>query len=132
MRREAVLRGLIYSDDAGTRRAVTVLMDRRGFDVVGEVVSASDAIEATERTRPHAIVLDLALAGVLGLGILGRLMAAAPGCSILVLSSFDELRPAVLDAGASHVVSECDLRELEGCLERVAHEALEESCARAD
>jgi DNA-binding NarL/FixJ family response regulator len=132
MRREAVLRGLIYSDDAVTRRAVTVIMDRRGFDVVGEVVSAADAMEATERTRPHAIVLDLALTGVLGLGMLGRLMTAAPGCSILVLSAFDELHPAALDAGAYQVVSESDLRELERCLARVADEALEESCARTE
>lgn len=117
------LRALVYEDDAATRRAVGVIADRCGFDVVGEVESAADAVLAAELSRPDAIVVDLALTGVLGLGILRTLQVAAPECAIVVLSSFETMRRPALQAGAYEFVGNSDLRRLERCLRRVAREA---------
>lgn len=89
-------------------------MHRRGFAVV-EVETVSAALAGAERGA-DVIVVDLALTGALGLGVVTQLLAAAPGCSIFAVSSFPELNLAALDAGASRLVNEEDLRDLDRCL----------------
>lgn len=100
-------------------------MGRSGFEVVGEVASAADAVVAVELASPDALVLDLALTGALGLGILAAVGAAAPGCAVVLLSSFDGMRRVALEAGAYEVVASSDLRGLERALRRLGEQVRE-------
>jgi len=114
------LRGLLCMDDPATRRAVDVLLRRCGYRVIAEVGSAAEAIVAAGIGEPDAVVLDLALTGDLGLGALAALHAASPGCAVIVVSSFDTMRPATLEAGAYDFVGNSDLRGLWRSLQRLA------------
>ncbi len=125
------LRGLIWNDDAEARRAVESVMEHCGFQVVAVVASASPAMRAARRTRPHVIVLDLALTGELGLRVVPQLTTAAPGVAVVVLSSFRTLEEAALEAGACEVLDTSDMRQLERCLQWVAHRSLTEGTATA-
>ena len=122
MGRSLRLRGLVFDDDADTRRAVTAILSRSGFDVVGVVSSPAEALAAAGGL-PDVVVLDLALSGTRGLGILGALHAVAPACELVVLSPFVALREAALDAGACDFIDKRDMRQLERCLRRVAEQA---------
>lgn len=114
------LRGLLCNDEPATRRAVEVILRRCGYHVIAEVGSAADAIVDARVGKPDAVVLDLALTGDLGLGALAALHAASPGCAVIVVSSFDTMRPAALEAGAYDFVGNSDLRALERSLQRLA------------
>jgi DNA-binding NarL/FixJ family response regulator len=114
------LRGLSCIDDPATRRAVDVILRRCGYHVIAEVGSAAEAIVAAGVGKPDAVVLDLALTGDLGLGVLAALHAASPGCAVIVVSSFDTMRPATLEAGAYDFLANSDLRVLERSLLRLA------------
>ena len=116
------LRGLVYDDDPDTRRAVAAILARCGFDLAGHVASPADALVAAG-SLPDVIVLDLALSGARGLGILAALHAVAPACTLVVLSPFDRLKEAALDAGACDFIDKRDMRQLERCLRRVAEQA---------
>lgn len=116
------LRALSCNDDAPSRRAVAAILRRCGYDVVGDVRSAAEAIVAAAVGQPDAIVLDLGRTGDLGLGALDALHEASPGCAVIVVSSFETMRSAALEAGAYGFVGNSDLRALERSLRRLAAE----------
>ena len=115
-------RALVWDDDPSTSRAVTAILCRSGFEVIATVVSPADALMAVEFSAPDVVVVDLALTGDLGLGMISAFRAAQPRCAIVVLSPFEALRPAAIAAGAYDVVvnAASDLRALERCLVRAA------------
>ena len=127
----APLHGAVYDGDASSRRAAAVIVERSGVEVVDVADGDSDIVDHVRLLRPDVIVLELALAGTCGLGIVPVLLAAVPGSAIVLLSPFGGLRDAALRAGAYDLVDGDDLRELRRSVRRLvadrgAREAEEE------
>ena len=95
------------------------ILDRCGFDAVRDTSSVGEALDLAREAAPDVVVVDLLSAGVLGLGLVRSLRCVAPECRVIVLSAFDTLRPAALEAGALELVASSDLRLLEACLRRL-------------
>ncbi|HVL99546.1 MAG TPA: response regulator [Egibacteraceae bacterium] len=113
---DSPLRGLIVHDDVAVQRALAVIMERCGFQVVGVSGFPDDSIPAARATRPDAIVIDLALSGDLGLRIIPEFLQASPACMVVVLSPFTALREQSRELGALSVVDPRDLRHVEDWL----------------
>lgn len=125
------LAAVVCEDDTVMATAlVDTLNGLYGFDLVAAVASGQDAVAAVARTQAHVVVLDLALAGEAGLGIVPALREAAPACAVVVLvpTPFRRLRASAEDAGAMALVELDDLRPLRRCLEQVHLRAHAESC----
>lgn len=125
------LRLLVCHDDPAMQWAIAVAAERAGFDVVGVVTQGADVIDAVARHRPDALVLDVALTGVVGLAILGQLSQAAPRCAAILMSPFEALHEAARSAGAYDVVAASDVRQLARSL-RELHESAHAGCTCAD
>ena len=92
---------LVVDDDAPIRRMLERTLSAEGY----EVRCASDggvALAAIEESVPDAIVLDVSMPGLDGLGVCRRLRAKGMATPILLLTARDarEDRVAGLDAGA--------------------------------
>ena len=92
---------LVVDDDAPIRRMLERTLSAEGY----EVRCASDggvALAAIEESAPDAIVLDVSMPGLDGLGVCRRLRAKGMATPILLLTARDALedRVAGLDAGA--------------------------------
>jgi two-component system response regulator MprA len=92
---------LVVDDDAPIRRMLERTLAAEGY----EVESAADggaALAAVERAIPDAVVLDIGLPGVDGLGVCRRLRERGLATPILMLTARDALDDRVvgLDAGA--------------------------------
>jgi len=125
------LTGLLCEDDPLIRRAVLVVMSRCGFESVSVVGTGREAVEFAGRTPPQVAVVDLALAGARGLGVVADIVRAAPRCNVVVVSPFAALGASALAAGAFAVCQLTDLRELQLCLQHaLAHAAA--SCDACD
>lgn len=107
-------------DDEETARAVEAILDRCGFDLVTGTSSLCEVLDQVQLAAPDVAVVDLLSAGLLGLGLVRSLRRVAPECRVIVLSTFDTLRPAALEAGALELVPSTDLRLLEACLRRLS------------
>lgn len=125
------LRGLIWEDDGDAERAIRAVMEQCGFEVVALAISVPEALNAAQRTQPHAVVLDLALSGELGLRIVPQLAAVVPGVAVVVLSPFGALETHAADAGACGLIDKSDLRHLARCLQSVARQCLAGGAATA-
>lgn len=116
MNNDPPMRGLVCHDDVAAQRAIGVLMKRSGFTDPVVAAYASEGVDAAERSKPDAVVVDLAVTGDLGLCAIAAFHHAAPCCLVLCLSSFTALEPLARAAGALCLVDPRDLRHLEDWL----------------
>ena len=97
-------------------------MERCGFAPVLLPGPPSQLATQVRSVLPQLLVLDLASGGIRGLGIVQTVRYAAPACAVVLLSPFEGLRTAALEAGAYELAGKDDLRDLERCLRRLKAE----------
>ena len=85
--RYVAVRILIVDDDASFLGLAAELLAERGFDVLGQVTDAAQALAATIRERPDGILLDINLPGRDGFATAAALSAACPSARIVLTSA---------------------------------------------
>ena len=114
---------LIVDDDMPFARVLARAMSARGYDVSTRHTVADTETEA-QVFQPDFVLLDLNLNGENGAELIPKLKAASPDCTIVVLSSYGDIRSAVWAArqGAADFVSKpADADELDHLLKRAAN-----------
>jgi PAS domain S-box-containing protein len=99
---------VVLADDAADLR---MLLRRRfekapHLELVAEAEDGERAVELVERHRPDAVLLDLSMPVLDGLGAAKRIRASAPGTHIIVFSGYpaESVRDQALAAGADAYV----------------------------
>jgi len=94
-------RVLVTDDDAANRLAVRTILSGAGFSV-SEAADAFAALDHIDREHPHAVLLDLKMPGMDGLGLLENLRARGDDVPVVVLTGHgDEFTASrCLQAGA--------------------------------
>jgi DNA-binding NarL/FixJ family response regulator len=83
------MRVLIVDDSSCFRRAARALLERRGYEVVGEATSASAAIKQAERLKPAALLLDVMLPDGTGFAVAAELTRRCRELAVLLTSTDD-------------------------------------------
>ncbi len=80
---------VFHCDDSDAYRMLVreLLADEPGVEHVGEAADAAAAIAGVSAVSPDVVLLDLRGAD-LGVELVGRLRAAAPGTEVLILSGW--------------------------------------------
>jgi len=78
---------LIVDDHAGFRAAARTLLDRAGFEVVGEAADGASAVTAAAELRPTIVLLDVQLPDIDGFDVAERLAGLAAPPAIVLVSS---------------------------------------------
>jgi DNA-binding NarL/FixJ family response regulator len=87
---------LLADDQLLVRAGIRALLEALpGYAVVAECEDGERTLEAAQRLRPDAIVLDIAMPGLSGIEVARRVKAFDPGIKILILSVMD--RQEVVD-----------------------------------
>lgn len=106
---EVLLRILLADESEMTRFALATLLEQRpGWVVVGEVVSAQKLFPEVEATSPDLVLLSWNLPNLRIENIIPTMAAKFPGISVIVLSGRPEARPQAMAAGAKAFVSKAD------------------------
>jgi DNA-binding NarL/FixJ family response regulator len=104
---------VICDDDANMRHVLTHMLDDAGFDVVGEVANAVEAIDVVRFLRPDVIVLDVSLAGLSGVDALPALREASPDSQVVVCTAFGASHNKQVEAGgAVALLDKADLSKM--------------------
>jgi len=117
------LRLLLADDHAVVRMGFRMLLEGAGATVVAEADSGETALAAFAEHRPDAVVMDVTMPGIGGLGALERLLAHHPNARVLMLSAHDDAQIPLraLRAGATGYLSKrAQPQELVRAIGRVA------------
>ena len=106
-------RVVIVDDDRVFRDAARMLLEARGYDVVGEASTAASALDAVERHEPEAVLLDICLGEDNGFTVCGALRRARPELAILLASVDDQAPELVERCGARGFVRKSRLIQID-------------------
>lgn len=106
---ERLLRIIIVDDDRHTRAGLRAFFSTHPlYAVVGEAINGADAIATIESCQPDAVLLDLHMPVLDGLGAAPIIKERWPAIAIVALSVDAGQRGAALQAGADAFVSKLD------------------------
>ncbi|MGW3044930.1 response regulator [Kitasatospora sp. NPDC001159] len=96
-------RVVIADDQELVRTGFRMILTARGIDVVAEASDGAEAVAATVLHRPDVALLDIRMPVMDGLEAARRILAQAPDCRVIMLTTFDldHYVYAALSAGAS-------------------------------
>src|ERR1700677_2927985 len=120
----APLRLVIADDQASVREGLVLLLGGLpGIDVVGAAADGEQALELVAEHRPDAILLDLHMPVLDGIGATRRLVAEHPGVAIVVLTTYADDNSVIeaLQAGArSYLTKDADRTDIAPALQAAA------------
>src|SRR3712207_2179464 len=98
------VRVLVVDDDDLMRAGLrAVLSSDETVEVVGEAADGRQALEATRRTAPDVVLMDVRMPELDGIAATRQIVAAVPAARVLILTTFSDEDYVVgaLAAGAS-------------------------------
>jgi DNA-binding NarL/FixJ family response regulator len=118
------LRIVIADDQASVREGLVLLLGGLpGIEVVGAAADGQQALDLVAAREPDAILLDLHMPVLDGLGATRRLVAEHPGVAIVVLTTYadDSSVLEALHAGArSYLTKDADRADIARALQAAA------------
>ena len=118
------LRVVVADDQASVREGLVLLLGGvPGIDVVGAAADGEQALELVAEHQPDAILLDLHMPALDGIGATRRLVAEHPGVAIVVLTTYvdDTSVLEALRAGArSYLTKDADRTDIAQALRAAA------------
>jgi PAS domain S-box-containing protein len=102
--RSGPLRIVLVDDSSDVRTLVRTKLRLSGEAVVeGEGANGADAVDLARRLQPDAMLLDVSMPGLDGLGALPEVLEASPNTRVVMFSGFDEepLALRALELGAT-------------------------------
>src|SRR5207245_2284542 len=93
---------LLADDHEVVRQALKALLERHGFQVVGEAADGRAAVDAACRLRPDIAVLDVAMPLLNGVDAARELCRMSPATRVILLTALEDAHfvPEALQAGA--------------------------------
>jgi DNA-binding NarL/FixJ family response regulator len=120
----APLRIVIADDQASVREGLVLLLGGLpGIDVVGAAADGEQALGLVAEHHPDAILLDLHMPVLDGIGATRRLAAEHPGVAVVILTTYadDESVLEALRAGArSYLTKDADRADIASALQAAA------------
>ncbi len=87
-------RVLVVDDEQGVREALRQLLEYEGMEV-RLAASGPEALEAYGEFHPHVVLLDVKMAGMDGLEVLGKLKSTDPKAQVVMISGHGTIQTAV-------------------------------------
>jgi two-component system, NtrC family, response regulator GlrR len=85
---------LLVDDDPGLLRLMSIRLSQYGFNV-DAAESAAAALQAVQARRPDAVISDLRMDGMDGIGLLSALQEKHPGVPVIMLTAHGTIPDAV-------------------------------------
>jgi DNA-binding NarL/FixJ family response regulator len=103
--------------------AIRITLESEEIELVGEALSAAEALPLIGRMQPDIVLLDIRMPNMDGLACLSRIREQHPRVKVVILSGVDEpeqIRVALEQGASAFVAKQVDPRDLASVLRQVA------------
>ena len=111
-----MIRILLVDDHPVVRMGLRGMLDAEpGLTVIGEASDGVEGLAVAVAERPDIVLMDLRMPGGDGVEATGRILAAAPGVRVMVLTTYESDRDILraIEAGASgYLLKDASPKEL--------------------
>ncbi len=118
-----MIRVLLADDQALIRGAFAALLGLESdIEVVAQVASGDQVVDAAHRTDPQVALLDVQMPGLDGLAAAAALRAQLPSCRVIILTTFGRpgyLRRALQSGATGFLVKDAPPEQLIDSIRRV-------------
>jgi len=114
---------LIVEDDKNQRLLLEEEFTAEGYTTI-TVASGTEALAVLERTMPDLIVLDIAMPGVDGLDLMGRLLGLNNRLPVVIHTAYSSYQDNFMSwAADAYVIKQSNLAELKGTVRSILGKA---------
>jgi two-component system response regulator DesR len=117
-----MIRVLIAEDQGMVRGALASLLELEpDIEVVAQVPRGDEVVAAVRAADPDIALLDIEMPGATGLDVAEQLRSSAPGCRVLILTTFGRpgyLRRAMESGAAGFLLKDAPASELSAAIRR--------------
>jgi DNA-binding NarL/FixJ family response regulator len=82
-------RVLVVDDQDLVRAGFRLILASRGIEVVGEAADGGEAVARARQLQPDVVLMDIRMPNMDGLEATRRILRDAPGCRVIILTTFD-------------------------------------------
>jgi two-component system response regulator NreC len=83
-------RVLLADDHSLIRQGLRSLLEKQGFQVVGEASDGQEALRSVEKTQPNVAILDISMPILNGMDAARELLKSSPKTRVILLTQHDE------------------------------------------
>ena len=106
---------VVADDHPAMLAAVSEMLERHGFEIVGRAIDGQQAVALIESTKPQVALVDIRMPHLSGIEVAVRVVASSPDTSIIFYTAYGDraLLSEALDVGArGFVLKEAPLSDL--------------------
>src|SRR5258708_30380496 len=81
---------LLADDHALIRQGLKALLEKQGFQVVGEASDGQEALRSVEKTQPDIAIIDISMPVLNGVDAARELKKSSPKTKVILLTQHDE------------------------------------------
>lgn len=98
---------LVVDDAAFMRLSVKTMLQKNGFEIVGEAENGLEAVQKYKELNPDIVTMDITMPKVTGVDALKVIMGFDPNAKVVMLSAMGQesmVKEAVLNGAKSFIV----------------------------
>lgn len=81
---------LLADDHSVVRQGVRVMLEREGFEIIGEAADGMEAVRLAEKTQPDVAVVDLSMPVMNGITAVGQIRKVSPRTKVVLLTMYTD------------------------------------------
>lgn len=98
---------LIVDDAAFMRLTIKTMLERNGFEVVGDAANGVEAIQKFKQLKPDIVTMDITMPDMDGIDALKAILAIDSNAKVVMVSAMGQevlVREAILNGAKSFIV----------------------------
>lgn len=102
-----MIRIMIVDDAAFMRMAIRKVLEKNGFEIVGEAVNGAESLAKYMECKPDVVTMDITMPEMTGLEALKHIRAYDPNARVVMVSAMGQetlVREAIISGAKSFIV----------------------------
>jgi len=106
---------LVVDDSDNMRMTIKELLERNGYEVIGESVDGVSAVERYKELKPDVVTMDVTMSGMDGLEALKQIVRYDPAARVIMISAMGQdvfVKDAIVAGAKGFIVKPFGVQQL--------------------